>query len=240
MLRTGIVCLVVCLLAPNVAWAGKASDLMAQINDKKTELGVAIAEEDRLTVENEKDFKAYKAYSDNHAQLEKQAQGVVDAFKAATAKQETYRNGLVDNWNNECSQDRVGALEEAAYNRCQSLKGEVQRIVDGIDADIERQRKDAMAQLQPIVDAGTRQENEMAAIDARMKARFAAWQKAKEVETRVRGDLDRLRAELARACADQPTPEDAKYCASIGWDGTSQSLAPLTEVKPSSSISPNN
>jgi uncharacterized protein YhaN len=235
-----MISLIICLALPGVALAGRAADLMAQIDIKNTELGQALKEEDRLTSENENDFKAYKAYSDSHAQLDKQARAIVDAFKANTERQSTYRNGLVENWNAQCAKDRVGSLPEAQYNACLSSGAEVDRVVAGIDADMERQRAQAQRDLQPLVDAGTRQENEMAAIDARMKARFASWQKFKDAENRIRSEVNVLYQELQRQCALQETIEDVRYCASLGFDGTSRTLPPLTKIRPSFSATPNN
>jgi hypothetical protein len=221
------------------AWADDPASLIEQMRTGQIQLSALTSQEEDLTAKSERDLREFNVYLDNFGQLEAQKKAKLDSFAKSVEPRAKAANGIVEEWNSQCAEERVGKLEEAAFNACETRKAEIKPVVDGIRSSIHRDA-DAYSkkEIAPIEAIQQKQKKAMDETSLRIKDRFTTWQGLKSKSDALTAELERIRTVLVEKCTHTTTDEELRHCYSIGWDGARQDLPPLKNIRPPFSMKP--
>jgi len=193
--------------------------LIAEYTKGQTELGQVEKRAEELVQEHKSDERAYQSHIDKQNQLETRIEEVTHSFQEHAGRQVERSNQIVENWNSQCSVDRVGMLEEGAYNRCAGLRSGVIAESEGIRAAIEKEGEDIQrTQIDPLIKLIELEHKAINEIALRSEQRQAEFERLKEASERIARRLEQIQSQLGSECPSAPTDELASFCSSLGFD----------------------
>ena len=193
--------------------------LIAEYTKGQTELGQVEKRAEELVQEHKSDERAYQSHIDKQNQLETRIEEVTRNFEEHAAREVARSNQIVENWNSQCAEDRVGALEEAAYNRCEGLRSGVVAQSENIRISVEREGEHIQqTQINPLYDLIEREQAAINEIALRSEQRQAEFERLKEASERIARRLEQVQSQLGSECPSAPTDELASFCSSLGFD----------------------
>lgn len=216
--------------------AADLKSLLQTFAQGQEKLGIAEKQQPKeaeLVQQNEADMKSYRAYADNHQQQETRITAITDKFSAEVVpSRRKQHNEIVQNWNRQCDKNIVGLLSEAEFQRCEALRAQMEQILRAIKQSLENDWAALQrTQIAPLRAIQSEQQIGMDETSERMKQRFAAWNRQKQITEKTRADLEIVRAQIITACLEARSKEALHLCESVGWDGANKTLPPLKNIR---------
>ncbi len=226
--RSNVFAMFLTLVLVGPAYADGLDDLITTMVTGQHQSSELKGKMDALTAQNERDKKEYDAYNSSFGQLAAEKKAKIDQFAESVQGQLKSADDMVEGWNSQCAEDRVGALPEAAYNACSARKAELAPVIERIRTAVKRDAEIYYkSKIAPIDAVQEKQRSEMDKIAARIKDRFATWDKLKVKYDALRVELEQVRLAVVDDCKAAKTIEEIKLCNAVGWDGAQQDLPPL-------------